>query len=72
MYPLAEAPKDKDRSRGGMVEDVADVLVANGYPRPVSNADWIELQQALFRLLLAVPRERLMVILPLEGASPAE
>lgn len=49
LFPLP-ASDDDPRFNLGLVLDVADVLVAHGYPRPAST-DWAELQQALFRFL---------------------
>ena len=49
-FPVPTDPNE-DRLNVGLIHDVAEVLAAHGYPRPVSGADWVELQQALFRLL---------------------
>ena len=35
----------------GLTIEVADVLVAHGYPGPVAGSDWIGLQEALFRFI---------------------
>lgn len=49
-YPLPQADDDP-RFTFGLVLDVAELLVTHGYPRPAAGADWVELQQALFRFL---------------------
>lgn len=53
IYPLAAA-NDDPRFSLGLVLDVADVLVAHGYPRP-GTEDWVDLQQALYGFLHARP-----------------
>ena len=41
----------------GLVADVADVLVAHGYPHVNGGRDIVELQQALFRFLYEPERQ---------------
>lgn len=49
-YPLPQTDDDS-RFSFGLVLDVAEVLERHGYPRPAAGADWVELQQALWRFL---------------------
>lgn len=50
VYPLPQ-PDDDPRFTLGLIIDVANVLIAHGYPRPVTGSDYVELQQALFRFI---------------------
>lgn len=54
-YPLPR-PADDPRFTVGLLADLADVLVAHGYPRPASGQDFITLQSAMFAFLY-IPRE---------------
>lgn len=51
VYPLP-IPADTDtRFTFNLAFDVGDVLHANGYPRPATGADWVQLLAALNRFL---------------------
>lgn len=62
VYPLPR-PAHDERFTFGLIIDVADVLVAHGYPRPATGGDLVALQQALFGFLYAdrVSRVRAML-----------
>lgn len=49
-YPLPRTEEDS-RFTFGMIREVAEVLVARGYPPLDSGADHVRLQQALFDFL---------------------
>ena len=55
-YPLPR-PDHDIRFTLGLVADVADVLVAHGYPHVNGGRDIVELQQALFRFLYEPERQ---------------
>lgn len=54
-FPVPSVGHDA-RFTFGLALDVADVLVAHGYPRPSAGSDWVDLQQALFRFLHSTTR----------------
>lgn len=50
VYPLT-APADDARFTFGLINDVAEVLAAHGYPPITSGLDFIHLRQVLFGFL---------------------
>lgn len=51
VYPLPIAADVDTRFTFNLAFDVGDVLHANGYPRPVTGADWVQLLAALDQFL---------------------
>lgn len=49
-YPLGAVPDDR-RFTAGLLFDVAGLLEAHGYPRPVGACDLVHWQQALFHAI---------------------
>jgi hypothetical protein len=51
-YPVAEPadPDDDTRFTSGLLFDVADALVAHGYPKPQA-VDWTDLMTAIHKFI---------------------
>lgn len=61
-YPLPDLASDDRRFTTGLLFDLACLLEAHGYPRPVAGGDLIWWQQALFRTIYRTDHEGSVLI----------